>query len=328
MSSPFPAVHSVLAAPALADLLRQEYALPAGLQVTLLRRNISDTYLVTLPDGERAILRVYRSGWRTRADVAWELALTRHVAARGVGAAQVLPRQNGELWGAVQAAEGERFYALFEYAAGRPLQTTPEDAALYGNLAAQFHASATDFAAGERFNLDLDHLITQPMQFLRPLMLDFPEQWATLEAAAQRTHATLSKLAPRLSWGVCHGDLHELNVRVAPDGLRLIDFDCGGMGYYAYDLAVYWWSQVTHSDKPPAESQAIWEAFLGAYQAARPLSQADHAALPHFVLARSLWFMGLMAGRAPEFGTETLGQPFFDFGANFVGEWMQKEVAD
>lgn len=100
MSSFFPAVHSVLAGPALADLLRQEYALPAGVQVTLLRRNISDTYLVVLPDGAQAILRVYCAGWRTRADVA---ELIRHVAARGVGAAQVLPRQNGELFDAVHA---------------------------------------------------------------------------------------------------------------------------------------------------------------------------------------------------------------------------------
>lgn len=115
-----------------------------------------------------------------------------------------------------------------------------------------------------RFTLDLDHLITQPMQGLRPLLAAFLEQRATLEDAAQRTYAALGELAPRLTWGVCHGDLHELNVRVAPDGPRLIDFDCGGTGYHVYDLAVYWWSQVTHSGKPPEESQAIWDSFLAA----------------------------------------------------------------
>lgn len=56
----------------------------------------------------------------------------------------------------------------------------------------------------------------------------------------------------------------------------------------------------------------------------RPLTDADRAALPWFVLARSLWFMGLMAGRTPEMGSEALGRGFFEFGVNFMTGWEKE----
>lgn len=325
-SSFFPVVHSVLQPQALARVLEREYPCSSAVSVQLLRRNIGDTYLVRgLQGHECAILRVYRAGWRSRADVAWELQLLEHLAQAGLGVSRALSRRDGGLFSELNAPEGQRLYALFEFLPGRALHNTPEEAALYGRLAAKLHAAADHFPAGERFALDLNHLITQPMANLRPLLTDFPEQAEALEAIAERTDASLNALAPNLSWGPCHGDLHEVNARLHQGQVSVFDFDCGGPGYRAYDLAVYWWSQVTHSGKSPEESQAVWDAFLSAYQALRPLTEADLLALPHFVTARSLWFMGLMAGRVQEFGTETLGQPFFDFGVDFMREWQKKK---
>ena len=47
-------------------------------------------------------------------------------------------------------------------------------------------------------------------------------------------------------WGVPvevqHGDLQGYHANVGPDGmLTFFDFDCGGYGYRAYDLAVFVW---------------------------------------------------------------------------------------
>lgn len=322
-SSPFPAVHSVLAQGALAEVLRAQYDCGPDLKVQLLRRNIGDTYLVTgLGEHKRAILRVYRAGWRTKAEVDWELQFIHHLAQKGLSVSRPIARRDGAFFGMLPAAEGPRFFVLFEYLSGRALQNNPTEAALYGTLAAQLHLAAADFEQAGRFALDLDHLIWQPMACLRPLLADFPEQQQALEGFAKKTDARLRELAPDLTWGACHGDLHEINVRIQEGQLSLFDFDCGGPGFQAYDLAVYWWSQVTHGD--PAKAQPIWDAYLAAYRALRPLTDADLQAIPHFVMARGLWFMGLMASRVNEFGSETLGQPFFDFGVNFMRGWQEQ----
>lgn len=329
MPASFPVLHSVLAPGPLAQMLVHEYSADQ-MSLHLLRRNISDTYLVRARWGwgdDQTILRVYRTGWRTEADLRWELDFITHLKARGVPVAAPVAQvaEMGQRnYGDLQAPEGQRFYAMFEFLPGRALHNTPEEAALYGTLAAQLHGAADDFLGAERFSLDLKHLIAEPMDHLRPLLAEFPAQAEALENTAHRTLTRLSELAPRLSWGPCHGDLHEGNARLHEGQVSVFDFDCGGPGYRAYDLAVYWWSQVTHSGKTEEESKAVWHAFLSAYQALRPLSEADLLALPHFVTARSLWFMGLMAGRVQEFGTETLGQPFFDFGVNFMREWQEQ----
>jgi Ser/Thr protein kinase RdoA (MazF antagonist) len=62
------------------------------------------------------------------------------------------------------------------------------------------------------------------------------------EAAAlgRRVKATLPA---GLQWGACHGDLFRGNRHATEDGtLTLFDFDECGMGYRAYDLAVYLWT--------------------------------------------------------------------------------------
>lgn len=320
---PFPALHSVLAPDALASLVAGAYGLSRP-SLTLVRRGLNDTYRVQ--SGEQTfILRVYRCGWRTPAQVEWELAFVAHLAGQGVRVSRPLPRQDGRLFEVLDAVEGPRPCVLFEYLPGRALHNAPEEAALYGAYVAGLHEASDGFTRADRFALDLEHLIQEPLRLMRPLLAEFPDLAAQVEGVAGRTHLRLSELAPGLSWGACHGDLHEVNARLtAPGTVAAFDFDCAGPGFRAYDLAVYWWSQVTHGDKDAATSQAVWDAFSAAYLERRPLTDADHAALPWFVLARSLWFMGLMAGRTREMGTEVLGRGFFEFGVNFMTGWEKE----
>jgi Ser/Thr protein kinase RdoA (MazF antagonist) len=75
-----------------------------------------------------------------------------------------------------------------------------------------------------------------------------------LKNIKQETRDCLSELAlrlnasvcavPKLSWTGCHGDCHGLNARIITEGpkagqARFFDFDDGGFGYLAYDLAVH-----------------------------------------------------------------------------------------
>lgn len=332
--TPFPAVHSVLCTQALAGLVAAEYAPTSPVACQLLKRNISDTYLVTgLPEHRRAALRVYRSGWRSSAEVGWELDFIGRVAGQSVGGQRVavsrpLPRRNGELMGLLSAAEGPRLYVLFEWVEGRTPSADAADAAAYGSAAAALHSASDGVAPGGRFHLNLDHLITEPLALVRPLLAETPALWQELEDIAARVHGRLSPLLPELEWGACHGDLHRSNARIGPSGqVRLFDFDCGGPGWRAYDLAVYWWSQASGGSSSLEAAEEAWRAFVTAYQGRRVLGVADLEAAPHFVMARSIWFVGLMAGLVQEFGTEMLGTPVFEYDFNFMRTWEARQGA-
>ncbi|MPY66712.1 phosphotransferase [Deinococcus sp. SDU3-2] len=322
-AAPFPAAYSTLSAQALAAWVEARYSCTGPVTCTLLRRGLNDTYRVTgLAGRDRAALRVYRSGWRSPGEVEWELGFLRHLAGAGCAVSGPLPQPGGACWEVLEAAEGPRVAALFGWVEGRWLEAVPEDAAAYGKAAARLHTAADPFRAEGRFALDLDHLLTQPLAVIRPLLAESPEVWQELEAAAHRTHAALTALAPRLEWGPCHGDLHEGNARLEADGtVRLFDFDCGGPGWRAYDLAVYGWSLFSNSGQTPEAAEEAWRAFLAAYQSLRPLGAADLQALPLFVTARAIWFMGLNAGRAHEYGTEVPDLGFFQYGLKFIRDW-------
>ena len=211
---------------------------------------------------------------------------------------------------------------MFGWVEGRPPSANAADAAAYGSAAAALHSASESVDQRDRFHLNLDHLITEPLTLIRPLLQETPALWHELEDIAARVHGRLCALLPGLEWGACHGDLHNGNARIGPSGeVGLFDFDCGGPGWRAYDLAVYWWNQASNGGASAEAAQEAWQAFVTAYQSRRVLGAADLEAAPHFVTARSLWFMGLMAGLVREFGTEMAGTPFFEHELKFLRTW-------
>ncbi len=90
------------------------------------------------------------------------------------------------------------------------------------------------------------------------------------------------------------------------------DFDDGGFGYLAYDLAVYLWAQVSFGRR----RHAMWHAFLAGYRAVRAIARADEYAAHLFVAVRHIWLMGEYAGRTAEWGSEVLSSA-----------WLAREVA-
>ncbi|WP_309573124.1 phosphotransferase [Deinococcus sp.] len=321
---PFPAVHSALSPAALADLLRADYDLGLDVTVTFLRRGLNDTYDVRW-NSRRAALRVYRHGWRTAGDIAWELAFIERAAARGVGMARPISRRDGALFSVLHATEGERPCVLFEFAPGRMPEPVAKDAALYGRTVAALHTATDGLNAGGRFPLDLSHLIRTPLAHMRPLLTAEPELWRAIEATAERTLAALAPLLPGLEWGPCHGDLHEGNAHLGPDGtLRLFDVDCGGPGWRAYDLAVYQWRQASRRTRTQEQENAAWTVFLDAYLTERSLADADLAAIPLFVTARSLWILGLYSEQTGVAGTQSLDDTFFRNGLAFMQGWAAR----
>jgi Ser/Thr protein kinase RdoA (MazF antagonist) len=114
--------------------------------------------------------------------------------------------------------------------------------------------------------------------------------------------------AESLEQGFCHGDLQGYHANLSPDGtLTFFDFDCGGFGYRAYDLAVFLWCCRLED-----AVTTRWATFLESYREIRSIHDLDVQAVPLFVCARYLWHMGVHTQNSPDWGIDFLNDSYFN----------------
>lgn len=282
----FPTAHSLLSADALLAGIDRAYTIEPLKACTLIRSYVNDVYAITAAVN-RYVLKVYRAGWRSWSEIAWEIDVLAHLAMRDVAVATAIPRNDGRRIGTVRAPEGVRYVVLFTHAADTK-PTPPFTAALYyhfGQATAHMHHALDDFASPHaRIPLDLAYLLDRPLAALRPWLAHRPSDWSFLVRLATKISTRIRALAATgLDWGVCHGDLSLDNVHVAANQqVTFYDFDSGGPGWRASDL--YGVFQYQPRD--------TWMAFLDGYRAVRSFAPADVAAVPYLVAARGIWDMG------------------------------------
>jgi Ser/Thr protein kinase RdoA (MazF antagonist) len=260
---------------------------------------MNDTYQI-VAGAETFFLRISGHGWRSRDDIAAELAVIADLHARGVAVAPAMPREDRTSLASLAAPEGERFAVLFAEAPGAPVRDiTPRQARAYGQLAAALHTAADALPTRyHRFHLDERHLLDEPLRVIRAAMETVADgdDLVFLEAVAERVrHRLLTLPRTPTGYGLCHGDLHPANVRFDAAGKpTLFDFDCMGYGWRAYDLTVFLWNAFGER-RPKRWRQSRWRAFLRGYREVRPLPEELDAVLPLFLVARQIWLMGLDA---------------------------------
>lgn len=289
-------VHSVFAARAIAALAALRCRLPGPLRCELFERGIQDTYRLWAGDRVYA-LRVYKAGQRTQAQVAAELTAIERLVASGVSVAKSIPTSDGQLSFEVQAPEGIRHAAVFEWIPGdAPSYRDPAQMARMGAAAAHLHAASSDFDAdlmAARSPIDAHYLLESPLELLRPFLREQAEAHDYFEGLAERLQSRLSELASHgLDSGLCHGDLHCGNARIVNETVTFFDLDFCGMGWRIFDLATVRWAARLRG----VEHEA-WEPFLHAYLRQRPIVQHELMALPSFILLRCLWLMGHVHAR-------------------------------
>jgi Ser/Thr protein kinase RdoA (MazF antagonist) len=316
-------------AASLADAVAARYDFGGIAECRLLNRGFNDMFALRMADGARYVARLSGQRLRGPADVAAETDFLRYLDTAGVPVAAAMPARTGALWTDLAAPEGGRALVIFRHAEGRvPDLDAREDAAAHGVTLARLHDAAEFYrpATPGRYRLDLDHLLHRPLAAIRAL--------PHLPAA---TRDDLHGLAARLSAAVaahdglsqtrCHGDCHGLNARILPDGPHrsraiFFDFDDGGFGYLAYDLAVHLWAQVSFGRR----RHAMWHAFVEGYRSVRPIAPADFAAVPIFVAIRHIWLMGEMAGQIAAWGTDNLSAPWLALQAAFLLAWERERL--
>jgi Ser/Thr protein kinase RdoA (MazF antagonist) len=105
------------------------------------------------------------------------------------------------------------------------------------------HTYRVRTADGRAYWLRAYRFTSRPLHYIGPFLAHRPDDWAYVRQFAESLRQKLLRLpAGQLEQGFCHGYLQGCHARVAEDStLTFFDFDCGGYGYRAYDLAVFLW---------------------------------------------------------------------------------------
>ena len=304
----FPVTHSTLSIQALIANVLPKYNLSSFVEGELISCNMNDTYCVEADNGNKYILRVYRSSWRSLDDILNELDILLYLKSQRAAVSIPLPRKDGSYSyiTLVNAPEGKRYIVLFSYVPGEELTYKAEekDSYLYGEMVAKIHTATEGFMSRhQRFNLDMDYLLDLPLKNIQHRLKKQTELWQCLSDIANRLQKQLIELPlNNLEWGYCHGDFHGWNAHLQTDGtLIAYDFDCGGMGWRAYDLAVFRWGA-----RFRGREKERWNAFLKGYQSVRHIDCLDLKAILYFVALRHFWFLGVYAANGQDWGFGSL----------------------
>ena len=319
METFFPVLHSVLSTSALISDILPDYGIGEIAACQFFTGGFNDTYRVRTVQGSTYYLRVYRKNWRTLPDILYELDVLNHLRIKGFPAARPMPLLDGRYYHEIHAPEGLRYAALFSEAPGKDISydQEPEEMSFrYGQAVAQLHNAVDDFTSPhQRFHVDLELLINTPLRNIAPFLAHRSDDWAYLQRFTADLRQRIVELPiTALEQGFCHGDLQGYHAYVDTDGtLTFIDFDCGGYGFRAYDLAVFRWCS-----RLQEQEDRRWEPFLRGYRETRPLNEVDVRAVPLFVGARYLWHMGVHTQNAYDWGCEWLNDKYFNEKLGFL----------
>jgi Ser/Thr protein kinase RdoA (MazF antagonist) len=316
-------------AEAVAELAAAQFGLPRPIRCTLLSRGFNDCFELTAQDGRRYVLRISGRRLRGMADARSETEFLRHLTREGILVSAPVATIEGSFWTSATLPQGECPVVLFDYVGGRPPDHhSLADARAQGATLARIHNAAANFTQDTpcRYGLDLEHLLHRPLRAI--LALD------SLSAA---TRTGLSELAQRLAEAVtarddlestyCHGDCHGYNAHIVTEGrcageAAFFDFDDGGPGYLAYDLAVFLWARVSFGRREHAK----WRAFVAGYRALRPGSEAALEAAHLFVPIRHIWLMGEYAARSMEWGSRSAPADWISSQFEFMQDWEARTI--
>jgi Ser/Thr protein kinase RdoA (MazF antagonist) len=275
------------------------YALPADAGLDVLKHRENTVFAVRDAAGRGlAALRVHVPGYQDRTSIESELAWMRALESAGVRPPRVLPARDGAAVVAVPVpgAAETRLVDALEWIDGRE-PAADELVGCFrtlGELHARCHTHAAHWqvpAGFRRQRWDESTLLAG----VHPVVAPAWENWALDAAQRDRVLASRDALAARLAawgkdrerYGIIHSDLMPDNLLLTADGVRIVDFDDAGFGWYLYDPAsalLYY-----HGSDLYDPLLASWRE---GYRAVRPLADGEVAELPTFLLLRCFYALG------------------------------------
>ncbi len=276
----------------------------SGLSLLKLRENA--VFKVSAADGARYVIRVHRAGYHTDAELQSEMCWMAALNAASVRTPSFLPACDGSPFKTVSVPEvpEPRQVDLGEWIDGHTLGTIDgglseavADAAavhrLVGEVMGRVHNQAVSWdppAGFTRHAWDTEGLVGE-----RPFWGRF---WELERLSDEQRRVTLEarmKLRDQLTrfgqgsdrYSLIHADFLPENLLVAPEGVRLIDFDDCGFGWHMFDVATAVFFQAGQ-----AGFNTSLDALVDGYRSVRPLPDEHLARLPAFLAARATTYLG------------------------------------
>ncbi|MCK0207051.1 phosphotransferase [Starkeya koreensis] len=303
--------------------------LEAGLRAALPRWGLSEAAelrLLTISEnatfrasdpasGREVVIRVHRPGYHTRDEIESELAwLTALGAEDFVATLTPIPQTDGSLIADLDDDGTTRHAVAFGLLAGKEPDEGDDLARWYrelGAVNARLHAHARGWARPEGF-------VRKRWDY--EAMLGNVRLWGDWRAGAgldaqglavlERTSAVLRDILADYGtgedrFGLVHADMRLANLLVDGDTLSVIDFDDCGFSWYLYDFA----AAVSFSEHEPYIPQ-LQAAWVEGYRSVAPLSEADCAMLPIFVMLRRMLLTAWIASHAETPTAQALGEGY------------------
>ena len=284
MTKFFKTIHSVLDHEAVAQACAEQYGLEEPPHCELLHRGMNDVYLLRTRAGQYAV-RAWRAHWRTMEDVAYELEFLEFLKKKGLPVAAGIPCLSGNRYFVVNAPEGPRALAAFEWVPGVKFaeRLDPDLAGRLGRILADIHLAGMDFRPSKPRRTNPASLIAEQLPYLEQMVMQRPEDLSFYRNLAPRLIEALDGIDPTLvTMGACHGDFHLNNGHINAAGdITFLDFDNSGQDYYAQDVMCFCWA----IDFMGRE-RIYADRFIEGYETRRELSNAERDHIPLFILAK------------------------------------------
>lgn len=280
------------------------YEVPTDAVLDVLKHRENTVFSVTHPNGRKlGVLRVHRTGYQTERSIISEFQWMRALREVGVKTPGVIPGRDGAavVTAAIDELPEPRLCDMLEWIQGQPPRDEDlvDSFRILGELHAACHAQVRHWTLPhgfERQSWDEGALLDGQ----HPIIARAWENWALSDEQRTLVLDCRAALRQRLRqwgkgperYGLIHADLMPENLIICDDGVRLIDFDDCGFGWYLYDpasaLLLYYWY-----DAYPE----LLKAWSAGYRSVRPLSEEELNELPTFLLLRCFYGLGWLHTR-------------------------------
>ena len=302
-----PIVYSTLDPRGLGSCLSKAYFGGRATYCELFSRSWTDVYRVVV-GREYYAARVWRTGFHDYRQVEIGCAFLGSPGDHAITLARCLRLDRGDYVLALEAPEGTRFVAVFDWVEGKPIaHLTNETCCSLGVLLAEFHAIGVRYLASvprSSSALFPDFALRSgPGQFhsLEIKLAHRPIDAHLISSGINRVRREMERVrCLALPRGLVHGDFHHRNVLRAQSGKFIpIDFDDIAVGPLVVDIASFAWCLAFLQ-----EPRDRLSAFIGGYEQRRRLESSEAAELPWFIAERDCWnIMGWAAN------VDILGDP-------------------
>lgn len=297
-------LRSIVSPQYISELISSKYGFKSDSNCKLIKSGGSnDIYLFTNKNN-KYIIKVYsiRKCWNyTKDHYQFEVDFQNHLHKNDISVPKPIANIHGNTINHIKTPEYNKYYIIYTYLEGTPLQPLKYNINDYFNLGqsiAKLHNKSQEFSplSHSNRNLDIEFLLSNPYERLQ--LCGIENSFSNLFfSTINRTYINLqSKInsikLSQLKRGVIHGDMHPDNFFIGKnnESISFLDFELSGYGYYIYDLATFKWKLSLLSNA--ADLHAKFNNLIDGYLIQMPELVKDISYLDLFIQLRHFFILG------------------------------------